>query len=378
MPYSNIHSARAQRQTTKPCKKILQTFTRYIEINSWKHPEIRALEPVLRGIGEACKQINRIVQRAQTDEFYGVALGPDGLPKEQNIQGEVQQKLDVVCNSIMLKHLCGCSTATIAAVASEEEENFRSCSEVMGDSNVDYNNSFNRGEYVAVFDPLDGSKNIDASLPVGTIFGIYKTAVPDTRPNVYTFLQKGSEMVAAGYCLYSATTILVLSLSSGVEGFTLDPDRGVFLHTHPDIRIPPVGPIYSFNDANFYYFPAPVRCYLNSLKQGINISRIKSNSRYIGSLVADVHNVLIHGGIFAYPGTRDHPEGKLRILYESNPMSMILEQAGGAGSTGIGRILDVIPEHIHMRIPTFLGSNENIYEIDQFHQYYDINDYDNK
>jgi len=352
------------RSSSKQRKKKLKTFARYVEIESWKHPKTRDLEPVLRGISEACKQISRIVQRAQTDDFYGVALGSDGLPLDDtNVQGEVQQKLDLFCNDIMLKQLCGCSNV-VAAVASEEEECTRACSDIMGD------NAFSVGDYVAVFDPIDGSKNIDASLPVGTIFGIYKS-MPGTKADDSTFLQKGNEMVAAGYCLYSATTMLVLTTGLGVDGFTLDPDKGVFLHTHEDIRIPAAGPIYSFNEANFHDFSDPVKRYLNALKDGSSATGVRSNARYIGALVGDVHNVLINGGIYGYPGTRTNPSGKLRLLYEGNPMAMIMEQAGGAGSTGKGRILDVKPTEIHMRVPMFLGSIENVFEIDQFHQYYE-------
>eukprot|EP00557_Chaetoceros_sp_GSL56_P002679 CAMPEP_0176497810 /NCGR_PEP_ID=MMETSP0200_2-20121128/11948_1 /TAXON_ID=947934 /ORGANISM="Chaetoceros sp., Strain GSL56" /LENGTH=419 /DNA_ID=CAMNT_0017895899 /DNA_START=27 /DNA_END=1286 /DNA_ORIENTATION=+ len=350
----------------KQKKKKLKTFSRYLEIESWKRgPSARDLEPVLRSVGEACKQINRIVQRAQTDDLYGVAVDENGTPLEDtNVQGEVQQKLDVVCNAIMLKQFCGSSKGVIAAVASEEEDVPRGCPDVMGD------NAFAAGDYVAVFDPLDGSKNIEASLPVGTIFGIYKCQ-PGTKPTEETFLQRGNEMVAAGYCLYSATTILVLTMGSGVDGFTLDPDNSVFLHTHPDIRIPSSGPIYSFNEANFHDFSKPVQRYLDALKEGSSSIGVRSNARYVGALVADVHNVLINGGIYGYPGTRTNPQGKLRLLYESNPMAMIMEQAGGAASTGRGRILDVDPTAVHMRVPTFLGSIDNVYELDQFHQYYD-------
>jgi len=355
--------------SSKQRKKKLKTFARYLEIESWKRgPLARDMEPVLRSIGEACKQINRIVQRAQTDDLYGVAEDANGNPLEEtNVQGEVQQKLDVVCNAIMLKQFCGSTKGIIAAVASEEEDSQRSCANVMGDS------AFALGEYVAVFDPIDGSKNIDASLPVGTIFGLYK-CTPGTKPTEETFLQKGNEMVAAGYCLYSATTILVLTMGSGVDGFTLDPDKGMFLHTHPDIRIPASGPIYSFNEANFHDYSSPVQRYLDALKEGSSTTGMRSNARYMGALVADVHNVLINGGIFGYPGTRPNPNGKLRLLYEGNPMAMIMEQAGGAASTGTGRILDVIPTEIHMRVPTFLGSIDNVYECDQFHQYYDDDD----
>ena len=168
----------------------------------------------------------------------------------------------------------------------------------------------------------------------------------------------------------SATTVLVLTLGSGVDGFTLDPDKGVFLHTHPDIRIPSAGPIYSFNEANFHDFSEPVKRYLDALKDGSSSVGVRSNARYVGALVADVHNVLINGGIYGYPATRKNRSGKLRLLYESAPMSMIMEQAGGAGSTGKGRILNVIPNDIHERVPTFLGSIENVFELDQFHKYY--------
>lgn len=206
---------------------------------------------------------------------------------------------------------------------------------------------------------------------MGTVFGIYKAA-PGTSANADSFLQKGDNgLVAAGYCLYSATTVLVVTLGSGVDGFTLDPDKGVFLHTHEDIRIPKTGPIYSFNEANFHHFSHPVRQYLDSLKESSSAVRARSSARYVGALVADVHNVLINGGIYGYPATRDNPDGKLRLLYECCPMAMIIEEAGGAASTGTGRILDVMPREIHQRVPTFVGSIEDVFELDQFHQYYD-------
>ena len=347
-------------------KANLKPFGRFLEIECWKRAELRGLEPVLQSIAEACKQINRIVQRAQTDDIYGVAVDIDGKPLEENVQGEVQQKLDVLCNTFMLRALCG-SSRNIHSVASEEEDEPRSCAVVMGDS------AFEVGEFIAVFDPIDGSKNIDASLPVGTIFGIYKTP-PGSSINAKSFLQNGDNLVAAGYCLYSATTVLVLSMGAGVDGFTLDPDSGKFLHTMRDIRIPAAGSIYSFNEAYFNDFEEPVRRYLTALKQGSSATGLKSNARYIGALVADVHNVLINGGIYGYPSTRSNPKGKLRLLYESAPMSFIIEQAGGAGSTGRRRILDVVPDETHARVPTFLGSIENVFELDQFYKYYTDDD----
>ena len=251
--------------------------------------------------------------------------------------------------------------------------------------------AFAVGEYIAVFDPLDGSKNIDASLPVGSIFGIYRPP-PGTEINTDAFLNNGNTLVAAGYCLYSATTVLVLTMGSGVDGFTLDPDTGKFLHTHPDLRIPLSGSLYSFNEANFRDYDEPIQRYLNALKEagsrgGNSSSRSRTTgggslavrrkpavARYVGALVADLHNVLINGGIYGYPTTFSNRNGKLRLLYESNPMAMIMEQAGGAGSTGFGRILDVKPTHIHQRVPTFLGSVENVFELDQFCKYYSEED----
>mmetsp|Transcript_21883 Transcript_21883/g.52913 ORF Transcript_21883/g.52913 Transcript_21883/m.52913 type:complete len:479 (-) Transcript_21883:36-1472(-) len=387
--------------TTPPMKKKdLRTLQRFLEVECWKLPSIRTLDRTLLAVSDACKQINRIVQRAQTDDLYGAAIDPiTGLPADVNVQGEVQQQLDVLCNTLMLRAFCGASNGAVCAVASEEEPLPRSCADVMGydttaSSSDTMGGAFQSGEYVAVFDPIDGSKNIDSSLPVGTIFGIYRS--PDggigagsDGYSMDSFLQRGTNLVAAGYCLYSATTVLVLTLGSGVHGFTLDPDRQAFLQTHPNMRIPDVGSLYSFNEAYSRDYSEPVRKFLENMKETGKMGGKKVSSRYVGALVADVHNILINGGIYAYPATRDAPDGKLRLLYESAPMAMIMEQAGGAGSTGYGRILDVLPPQpgkkngkggdeedenagrgVHVRVPTFLGSVENVYELDQFHKYY--------
>jgi len=358
--------------TTRLCsvstKKNLKTFQRYLEIETWRQPEFRSLEPVLRSVADSCKQINKIVQRAQTDDLYGVALDVDGNPLDDNVQGEVQQQLDVLCNTIMLRAFCGGGSSSIHSVASEEEDEPRCCSVVMSDA------AFAVGEYIAVFDPIDGSKNIDSSLPVGSIFGIYKNQ-PGSVVDDSTFLQDGKALVAAGYCLFSATCVLVLTHGKGVNGFTLDPDNGKFLHTLKDIRIPRKGNIFSFNEANYRGFDEPVQKFLDLLKEGTSKSGGKTmTARYIGALVADVHNILINGGIYGYPGTRTNPNGKLRLLYECAPMAMIIEQAGGAASTGRKRILDVKPTEIHQRIPLFIGSVENVFELDQFYEYYETDD----
>lgn len=381
-------------------KKDLRTFQRFLEVECWKNGDIRDLDRTLVAVADACKQINRIVQRAQTDDLYGAAIDPlTGELAEENVQGEVQQQLDVLCNTIMLRAFCGASNNVVCAVASEEEPLPRSCADVMGYDTSEFN-IMQSGDYVAVFDPIDGSKNIDSSLPVGTVFGIYRA--PDGASagkdglNLDSFLQRGTKMVAAGYCLYSATTVLVLTLGSGVHGFTLDPDKQKFLQTHPNIRIPDVGSLYSFNEANYREFSEPVQQFLTSMKQSGVVGGKKVSSRYVGALVADVHNVLINGGIYGYPATRDNVNGKLRLLYESAPMAMIMEQAGGAGSTGQGRILDVLPPQrkknnghnkgddepdddeagkgIHVRVPTYLGSVENVYELEQCFKFYGEDD----
>ncbi|CAJ1932936.1 unnamed protein product [Cylindrotheca closterium] len=337
-------------------KKKLKTFQRYLEIECWKQSNIRDLEPVLQAVAESCKQINRIIQRAQTDDLFGAATDKDGAQLEENVQGEVQQTLDVLCNKFMLRAFCG-SGNCIQMVVSEEEDEAKSCADVMADS------AFAVGDYIAAFDPIDGSKNIDSSLPLGSIFAIYKKQ-PGSKVDTSTFYQDGTGMVAAGYCLFSASTVLVLTMGAGVDGFTLDPDSGRFLHTLNDIRIPRKGSIYSFNEANYRDFEEPVQRYLDSVKQG------SSTARYIGALVADVHNILINGGLYGYPGTRKNPDGKLRLLYECAPMAMIMEQAGGAGSTGTGRVLALKATEIHQRTPVFLGSVENVFELDQFYSYY--------
>eukprot|EP00934_Nitzschia_sp_Nitz4_P001283 Nitzschia sp. Nitz4//scaffold341_size29662//5718//7321//NITZ4_008036-RA/size29662-augustus-gene-0.9-mRNA-1//1//CDS//3329548540//1283//frame0 len=346
----------------RPKKKNLKSFQRYLEIECWKRADLRDLEKVLQAVAESCKQINRIVQRAQTDDLYGAAVGKDGNQLEENVQGEVQQQLDVLCNTIMLRAFCG-SSSSIHSVASEEEDKPRCCSDVMADS------AFAIGDYIAVFDPLDGSKNIDSSLPVGSIFGIYRKQ-PGSNVNDGTFLQDGENLVASGYCLFSATTVLVLTMGSGVDGFTLDPDSGRFLHTHKDIRIPNKGSIFSFNEANYRDFPEPVQEYLNVVKEGGSKAGLKASARYVGSFVGDVHNILVNGGVYGYPSTEKNPKGKLRLLYECAPIAMIVEQAGGAASTGSGRVLDVQPTEIHERTPIYVGSEENVYEIDQFFQKY--------
>lgn len=268
------NTSTSQQQSAKMKKKDLRTLQRFLEVECWKLPTIRNLDRTLLTVSDACKQINRIVQRAQTDDLYGAALDPlTGEVAEMNVQGEVQQQLDVLCNTLMLRAFCGTSNNAICAVASEEEPLPRSCADVMGydTTNSDLSNIYTSGEYVAVFDPIDGSKNIDSSLPVGTVFGIYRrpegVSIDKKGWNLDSFLQRGTKMVAAGYCLYSATTVLVLTLGSGVHGFTLDPDKQTFLQTHPNMRIPDVGSLYSFNEAYSRDYSEPVQKFLENMKE---------------------------------------------------------------------------------------------------------------
>jgi len=231
-----------------------------------------------------------------------------------------------------------------------------------------------KGHYLAVFDPLDGSSNIDANVSIGSIFGIYKTPQEnrDKSAKVEDILQPGNKLVAAGYAMYGSATMIVLTTGDGVNGFTLDPTSGEFVLTHPNIKTPKKTKIYSINEGYSKFWFPQVKNYIDKLKNPEDPKNIYSQ-RYVGSMVADVHRTILYGGIFMYPGDTRSPEGKLRLLYEANPMAMILEQSGGKAITGnyteenkTSRILDVIPKHIHERVPVFLGSKENIEELETF------------
>ncbi|CAL1705053.1 unnamed protein product [Somion occarium] len=223
-----------------------------------------------------------------------------------------------------------------------------------------------RGKYCVVFDPLDGSSNIDAGVNIGTIFGIYHIR-PDSKGTLQDVLRPGSEMVAAGYTMYGSSANLVLTTGKGVNGYTLDAALGEFILTHPNIRVPPRGKIYSFNEGNSMYFHEPVTKYLNSLKYPSN-GKLPYSARYIGSMVADVHRTLLYGGIFGYPDDKKSKNGKLRLLYEAFPMAFLTEQAGGIATTGTKRILDIVPTDIHQRCSVFLGSKDDVADLQKFYQ----------
>ena len=316
------------------------------------------LAVVLSSISLACKQIASLVQRAGLQ-------GMTGLAGETNVQGEDQKKLDVISNDVFCDVLR--QTGRTGVIASEEEDVPVAVEETFG------------GNYVVVFDPLDGSSNIDAAVSTGSIWGIYEsdsTCIPDFGSEdaakieekcVMNVCQPGSNLLCAGYCMYSSSTILVLTLGEGVYGFTLDPTVGEFIMSHDNIKVPESGKIYSFNEGNYDMWTPGLKKYMDSLKTGGAEKGTKPYSaRYIGSLVGDFHRTILYGGIYGYPGDSKNPNGKLRLLYECAPMSFIAEQAGGMGSTGKARVLDIIPEKVHQRVPFFTGSKKEVQYLESF------------
>ena len=269
------------------------------------------------------------------------ALGAKG---SVNVQGEVQQKLDVYANETLLHTLGG--RDSVAALVSEENE-----------EPVIINADPESGKYIIVFDPLDGSSNIDVNVNVGTIFSIHKR-LPG-QPLEAAILQPGASQVAAGYVVYGPSTVFVYTAGNGVHGFTLDPAIGAFVLTDEQMKMPEQGPYYSTNEANESSWPLPYQQFVNRLRRG-QLNGKAYSSRYIGSLVADFHRTLLKGGVFLYPPTQKAPKGKLRLLYEANPLAFIAEQAGGAAFSGSGRILDLQPESIHQRTPFVVGSRVEV------------------
>jgi fructose-1,6-bisphosphatase I len=264
-----------------------------------------------------------------------------------NVQGETVQKLDVLANQALLA--CLGNRGNVGVLASEENDE---PAVVLRDPQY--------GKYVVIFDPLDGSSNIDVNTTVGTIFSIFRRDLEsvDRNDGAEDVLQLGTKQIAAGYVLYGPSTLLIYSAGHGVNGFTLDPSFGAFVLTHRDIKIPQTGPYYSVNEANFASFPAGYREFITALRDGKNGQNY--SSRYVGSLVADFHRTLLKGGIFFYPPTARHPQGKLRLMYEANPIAFLTEQAGGIATDGSRRILDIKPESLHQRTPLAIGSRREM------------------
>jgi fructose-1,6-bisphosphatase I len=320
----------------------LQTVQQHIlEEQRRHHPDASGeFSWLLSGITLATKIVAAQVRRAGL-------VGIVGVTREMNVQGEQVQKLDVIANDTLLQFLG--NRGNVAIMASEENEH-----------PVIVERDRRRGKYVVVFDPLDGSSNIDVNVSVGTIFSILRREPDPTgeRDVLADVLQPGTEQVAAGYVVYGSSTMLVYSAGNGVHGFTLDPSIGAYLMSHENMRMPSAGTTYSCNEANAESFPPAYQKFLHYLRSG-GAGRMYS-SRYIGSLVADFHRTLLKGGIFLYPPTTSHPQGKLRLLYEANPMAFLAEQAGGSATNGSQRILDIRPESLHQRTPLVVGSRQEV------------------
>jgi fructose-1,6-bisphosphatase I len=298
------------------------------------------LSSLLHHIGTAAKMVNAKIRKAGLVEI----LGRSG---SENPQGEDQQKLDHYADDVFIDALE--ASGECCGVASEENQN-----------EVIFTQTFARnGKYVVCMDPLDGSSNIDYNVSVGSIFSIYRRVTErDAEAGVIDFLQEGDKQVAAGYVIYGSSTMLVYTTGNGVNGFTLDPTIGEFCLSHPNIKSPSTGRTYSINEGNYIKFPDGVKKYIKYCQEIDPGTRRPYTSRYIGSLVSDVHRNMMTGGIFLYPQTEIYPSGKLRLVYECNPVSFIIEQAGGRAFDGKRRIMSVVPESLHQRSPFYCGSAE--------------------
>ena len=316
------------------------TIERFIIEQERQFPEATGeLSGILYDIALAAKMIANKVRSAGLADILG-AQGTD------NVQGEAQQKLDVISNEIIVKAMD--HGGRLCAMASEEEPEI-----------IPIPEGFRCGKYVLLFDPLDGSSNIDVNVPVGTIFSVMRKITNGRHGTLEDMLQPGRRQVAAGYVIYGSSTMLVYSTGQGAHGFTLDPSIGEFLLSHPDIRIPNTPRYLSVNDAYESQWEEPVRSLMRKYR-GLEGDRKPLSVRYVGSLVADFHRNLLAGGVFAYPAHARASRGKLRLLYEANPLAFIVEQAGGAACDGHQRILDVMPTELHQRTPLYIGSKDEV------------------
>ncbi|WP_026903618.1 class 1 fructose-bisphosphatase [Pedobacter glucosidilyticus] len=309
------------------------------------------LSRLLRDIGIAAKIVNREINKAGLADI----LGESGIV---NVQGETQKKLDVYANEQFISALS--SGGECCLVASEENEEI-----VLLNKEVSKN-----AKYVVAIDPLDGSSNIDVNVAVGTTFSIYRRKSNEGPGVLEDILQKGTEQVAAGYIIYGSSTMLVYTTGKGVNGFTLDPSIGEFCLSHPEMRIPETGSIYSINEGNYVHFPEGVKKYIKYCQVEDEATLRPYTSRYIGSMVADLHRNLIKGGIYIYPSTASAPHGKLRLVYECNPLAFIIEQAGGRATNGYERILDMEVTEIHQRAAIFIGSTKMVLEAEEMMREY--------
>jgi len=316
------------------------TIDRFIIEQERLFPEATGqLSSILYDIALAAKLIANKVRRAGLVDILGAL-------ESENVQGEIQQKLDVFANETIVKAMD--HGGKLCAMASEEEPDI-----------IPIPDQFRCGNYVLCFDPLDGSSNIDVNVPVGTIFSVLRKITRGVRGELEDFLQPGRRQVASGYIIYGSSTMLVYTTGQGVHGFTLDPSIGEFLLSHPDIKIPTRGRYLSVNDSYEQYWDDSVKALMRRYR-GLDGQQKAMNVRYVGSLVADFHRNLLGGGVFAYPANTQSPKGKLRLLYECNPLAFIVQQAGGLATDGTHDILDLAPTELHQRSPLFIGSRDDI------------------
>ncbi|MES2678285.1 MAG: class 1 fructose-bisphosphatase [Bacteroidota bacterium] len=311
------------------------------------------LSRLLRDIGIAAKIVNREVTKAGLVEI----LGETG---ETNIQGERVKKLDVYANEQFIAALK--AGGEVCAIASEENDDI-----IPIDSEISKN-----AKYVVAMDPLDGSSNIDVNVSIGTIFSVYRRTSLSGPGTLEDFMQRGTEQVAAGYIIYGSSCMLVYTTGKGVNGFTLDPSIGEFCLSHPNMKTPENGVVYSVNEGNYLHFPDGVKKYIKYCQEEDKATSRPYSSRYIGSGVADIHRNLITGGVYIYPTTTKSPNGKLRLLYECNPLAYIIEQAGGKATTGGKRIMEVPMKELHQRTPLFIGSSKMVEMVMDFMHKYSI------
>ena len=327
------------------------SFSRYLVEQQRDKGHIPAeLRLLLEVVARACKSISHAVNK-------GALGGVLGSADSENVQGEVQKKLDIIANEVLIE--ANEWGGHLAAMASEEM-----------DSIYLVPNRYPQGEYLLMFDPLDGSSNIDVNVSIGTIFSVLKKADDNQGVTEKDFLQPGKNQVAAGYCVYGPQTTLVLTVGDGVAMFTLDREQGSFVLTQENVQVPADTKEFAINMSNMRHWDEPVRRYIDECLQGQEGPRGKDfNMRWIASMVADVHRILTRGGVFMYPWDKREPQkpGKLRLLYEANPMSWLIEQAGGAATNGKTRILDLQPSQLHERVSVVLGSRNEVERITQYH-----------
>ncbi len=325
-----------------------QTLGEFIIENQSEFPYANGeLSRLINSIRLAAKMVNHEVNKAGLVDITG-AIG------ETNIQGEDQQKLDVLANETFIKSLT--NREIVCGIASEENDDFIT---ITGQRND------NKNKYVVLIDPLDGSSNIDVNVSVGTIFSIYRRVTPEGTPvTLDDFLQPGNLQVAAGYIVYGTSTMLVYTTGHGVNGFTLNPALGTYYLSHPNMQFPENGKIYSVNEGNYVHFPQGIKDFIKYCQE--EKEDRPYTSRYIGSLVSDIHRNMIKGGIYMYPSTAKSPNGKLRLLYECNPIAFIAEQAGGRASDGFRRIMDIKPTELHQRVPFICGSKNMVEKAEFF------------